>query len=46
MKTKKNRKKVRREEYSREEYTYSSAPNGLCPRHEVRMLLTAISEQE
>ena len=31
---------------SREEYMYSSAPNGLSPRHEARMLPTANSEQQ
>ena len=34
------------EVFSRRGYMYSSAPNGLCPRHEARMLPTANSEQQ
>ena len=46
-----NRRETRTEtscavNYSHEECMYSSAPNGLCPRHEARMLTTAKSEQQ
>ena len=32
--------------FLRAEYMYSSAPNGLCPRHVARMLPTTNSEQQ